>query len=73
MAASAADKSKPYIPLNSGVDDGYSKDNEATATCYCGAVQLLFVSVISLHNDRLGTSTPCIFSRQHFTHPQILT
>jgi len=40
--AATADRSKPYIPLASGADDGWSKENEATATCYCGAVQLAF-------------------------------
>ncbi|KAJ7274887.1 hypothetical protein C8J57DRAFT_1592350 [Mycena rebaudengoi] len=34
---------EPYIPLAGGADDGWSKDNEATATCFCGAVQLAFV------------------------------
>jgi hypothetical protein len=43
--AAAADKSKPYIPLSGGADDGWSKEDQATATCYCGAVQLAFVSV----------------------------
>jgi len=38
--ASTADKSKPYIPLPS--DGAFSKDGEATATCFCGAVQLSF-------------------------------
>ncbi|KAJ5328523.1 hypothetical protein N7452_008913 [Penicillium brevicompactum] len=33
---------KPYIPLAGGADDGWSAENEATATCYCGAVQLVF-------------------------------
>ncbi|KAJ7179772.1 Mss4-like protein [Mycena filopes] len=42
MTSSAADKSKPYIPLAGGADDGWSTDSEATATCYCGAVQLKF-------------------------------
>lgn len=66
MAASATDKSKPYIPLNSGVDDGYSKDNEATATCFCGAVQLLFVSVISLHRASSPLEDAALhISRQH--------
>ncbi|CZR65633.1 uncharacterized protein PAC_15533 [Phialocephala subalpina] len=37
-----ADKSKPYIPLANGPGDGYSNDKEATATCFCGAVQLAF-------------------------------
>ncbi|KAI1613867.1 Mss4-like protein [Exophiala viscosa] len=40
--ASTADKSKPYIPHNSGASDGWSTDDEATATCFCGAVQLAF-------------------------------
>ncbi|KAJ7274896.1 Mss4-like protein, partial [Mycena rebaudengoi] len=41
------DKSQPYmyIPLAGGADDGWSKDNEATATCFCGAVQLAFPTV----------------------------
>ncbi|KAK9252142.1 Mss4-like protein [Lipomyces tetrasporus] len=39
----AADKSKPpYIPLAGCADDGWSKEDEATATCFCGAVQLAF-------------------------------
>ncbi|KAK2757995.1 hypothetical protein FQN54_004401 [Arachnomyces sp. PD_36] len=40
--AATADKSKPYIPFAGGADDGWSKDDQATATCYCGAVQLEF-------------------------------
>ena len=42
----AADKSKPYIGLNcaDSRDRGY-KDGDATATCFCGAVQLAFVSL----------------------------
>lgn len=43
MAASS-DKSKPYIPVAGLARDGYSRDDEATATCFCGAVQLAFVS-----------------------------
>jgi len=39
---SASDKSKPYFPLAGGAHDGYSKEGEATATCFCGAVQLAF-------------------------------
>ena len=42
--AATLDNSKPYIPLAGGADDGWSKDDQATATCYCGAVQLAFVS-----------------------------
>ncbi|KAJ9145093.1 Glutathione-dependent formaldehyde-activating enzyme/centromere protein V [Pleurostoma richardsiae] len=41
MAASA-DRSKPYIPLASQAQDGWSREDEATATCFCGAVQLAF-------------------------------
>jgi hypothetical protein len=40
--ADAADKSNPYIPLAGAAEDGYSNDDEATATCFCGAVQLAF-------------------------------
>lgn len=43
--AVTADKSKPYIPLAGLADDGWSKEDEATATCFCGAVQLAFVSL----------------------------
>ena len=43
-ATAPSDKSKPWIPLASKADDGSSKEGQATATCYCGAVQLLFVS-----------------------------
>jgi hypothetical protein len=40
--AATADKSKPYIPLASGASDGWSNEDLATATCFCGAVQLAF-------------------------------
>ncbi|PKX88647.1 GFA family protein [Aspergillus novofumigatus IBT 16806] len=40
-----ADKLKPYIPLASLANDGWSRDNEATATCYCGTVQIAFPTV----------------------------
>ncbi|KAI4649298.1 hypothetical protein J4E93_003614 [Alternaria ventricosa] len=42
MSTRDSDKDKPYIPHNSLKQDGYSKEGEATATCYCGAVQLAF-------------------------------
>jgi hypothetical protein len=38
-----ADKSKPFFPLAGLANDGYNKNGETTATCYCGAVQLAFV------------------------------
>ncbi|KAL9623662.1 MAG: hypothetical protein Q9160_002118 [Pyrenula sp. 1 TL-2023] len=40
--ANTDDKSKSYFPLASGATDGYSNDHEATASCFCGAVQLAF-------------------------------
>ncbi|KAI8941813.1 hypothetical protein NX059_003013 [Plenodomus lindquistii] len=42
MSVRDADRSKPYIPHAGLANDGYSNDDEATATCYCGAVQLAF-------------------------------
>ncbi|KAK0621823.1 Mss4-like protein [Bombardia bombarda] len=39
-SVSTADKSKPYIPLAGLAKDGFSKDGKASATCFCGAVQL---------------------------------
>ncbi len=42
--AATADKSKPYFPLAGLANDGWSTEDEATATCFCGAVQLAFVS-----------------------------
>ena len=47
----ATDKSKSYIPLAGGARDGWTKEDEATATCYCGAVQLAFVSVHSTNTN----------------------
>ncbi|KAF2014297.1 hypothetical protein BU24DRAFT_423289 [Aaosphaeria arxii CBS 175.79] len=41
MSASA-DKTKPYIPVSGTGGDGWSTDTHATATCFCGAVQLSF-------------------------------
>jgi hypothetical protein len=40
--ASIIDKSNPYLPLAGGASDGWSNEDSATATCYCGAVQLAF-------------------------------
>ncbi|KAF2233264.1 hypothetical protein EV356DRAFT_503856 [Viridothelium virens] len=40
--AESTDKSKPYFPLAGGASDGWTKEDEATATCFCGAVQLAF-------------------------------
>ncbi|KAL2833945.1 Mss4-like protein [Aspergillus pseudoustus] len=38
----AANKTRPYIPLAGSANDGWSTKDQATATCYCGAVQLAF-------------------------------
>ncbi|QKX55581.1 uncharacterized protein TRUGW13939_02675 [Talaromyces rugulosus] len=35
-------KTEPYFPLAGYSQDGWSKDGRATATCFCGAVQLSF-------------------------------
>jgi hypothetical protein len=40
----AIDKSKPYFPVAGLANDGWSNEDEATATCFCGAVQLAAVS-----------------------------
>ncbi|KAH6624165.1 Mss4-like protein [Chaetomium sp. MPI-SDFR-AT-0129] len=40
--ANSADKTKPYFHPTGLVTDGYSRDGEATATCFCGKVQLAF-------------------------------
>lgn len=53
MAVSTADKSKPCFPLAGKARDGWSKEDEATATCYCGGVQLSFVSQSSVLTDEL--------------------
>ncbi|KAL4876475.1 Mss4-like protein [Aspergillus karnatakaensis] len=37
-----ADKAKPYFPLAGASQDGWSTSDRATATCFCGAVQLSF-------------------------------
>jgi len=42
------DKTRPYFPVAGLANDGWSTEDEATATCFCGAVQLSFVS-FSIH------------------------
>ncbi|CAD0085409.1 unnamed protein product [Aureobasidium mustum] len=39
------DKGFPVVQLS---NDGWSSDQEATATCFCGAVQLVLVSLLEL-------------------------
>ncbi|KAF9628961.1 putative threonyl alanyl trna synthetase sad protein [Lasiodiplodia theobromae] len=38
----STDKLSPYFPSAGVANDGWSKEDEATATCFCGAVQLSF-------------------------------
>ncbi|KAL0580649.1 hypothetical protein V5O48_001379 [Marasmius crinis-equi] len=58
--AAASDKSKPYIPLASLSNDGWSKEDEATATCFCGSVQLAFpTSGPGLVNSFVCNCTDC--------------
>nr|CEG03781.1 unnamed protein product [Fusarium acuminatum CS5907] len=42
MSVAASDKTKPYLPVANLTHDGWSNDHEATATCYSGAVQIVF-------------------------------
>ncbi|KAH7367259.1 Mss4-like protein [Plectosphaerella cucumerina] len=58
--AESSDKSKPYIPVAGLARDGYSRDGEATATCFCGAVQLAFPTEgPGLVNSFLCSCTDC--------------
>lgn len=46
------------FPLQGQTDDGWSNDKEATATCACGAVQMV---IVSLPSKKI--STPYISTR----------
>lgn len=61
-AAAAADKGKGYFPLAGLANDGWSKEGEATATCFCGTVQLAFVSLL--------LSLPVCFNTDTCSNPQ---
>jgi len=53
MAATSdatANPPNPNIPRSGVAKDGWSTEDEATATCYCGAVQLAFVSSAATQN-----------------------
>ncbi|KZV79536.1 hypothetical protein EXIGLDRAFT_846436, partial [Exidia glandulosa HHB12029] len=41
-SSSTAGERKGFFPLAGGAQDGWSTEEEATATCFCGAVQLVF-------------------------------
>lgn len=60
----AASSTKSYFPLAGGADDGWSNEDEATATCFCGCVQLVFVSSLFcfvLFCSVLFLQEPCLF------------
>lgn len=49
---------EPKIPLPSEGASGVKEDGTATATCFCGAVQLAFVSPLyGLELPLIGAST----------------
>lgn len=43
--AAPADQLRTNFPVAGETNDGWSSETEATATCYCGAVQLVFVRI----------------------------
>lgn len=69
--AAPIDKSKPYFPLAGSANDGWSKDNKATATCYCGAVQLAFVSLVACPTHLGDQYLPTAFFLHASTVPQL--
>jgi len=42
ISKATPEKPSPYFPLANSTHDGWSTEDEATATCFCGAVQLAF-------------------------------
>lgn len=58
MATSSAATNEAHFPRAGLATDGWSTEDEATATCYCGAVQLAFVSPSSPQSKSLQTLTP---------------
>ncbi|KAF7316390.1 GFA domain-containing protein [Mycena indigotica] len=48
-----------FFPLASGASDGWSTDNEATATCFCGDVQLAFTFLQPTQAPGLVTTFIC--------------
>jgi hypothetical protein len=45
MARTSDAQNIAHMTLAGSAEDGWSDDKEATATCYCGAVQIAFVSL----------------------------
>lgn len=48
-----ADKTKSWFPIAGIARDGWSNEDEATATCMCGTVQLSFVSLDTVSDATL--------------------
>lgn len=68
MSVRDADKSKPYIPLASGATDGFSYEGKASATCFCGQVQLSLVSLPFSTRTSSGVESGLSDPRSH-SHP----
>ncbi|KAL8830815.1 MAG: hypothetical protein Q9191_001213 [Dirinaria sp. TL-2023a] len=56
--SSATNKPKSYFPLGGQAEDGWSTEDEATATCYCGAVQLAFRLPLHISPDPIPDTLP---------------
>jgi len=48
MAKNTRENAPEKFPIAGLVTDGWSTEDEATATCFCGAVQLQFVRLFAL-------------------------
>lgn len=61
MSKSTPQTQPDNFPLAGLARDGWSTSTEATATCFCGAVQLQFVSAAALHFNSLSCTSrkPC--------------
>lgn len=58
MASELSYEVEAFFPRAGVAQDGWSIKEEATAICYCGAVQLVFVSSLlkSLSHSLIGIS-----------------
>ncbi|KAI1090457.1 Mss4-like protein [Rostrohypoxylon terebratum] len=64
--ANTTDKSKKYFPIAGRASDGWSTETGATATCFCGGIQLAFTPPsatnsgldVRLKLHRLGHAPP---------------
>jgi hypothetical protein len=58
-----AEMGKPYFPLAGASHDGWSEEDRATATCFCGAVQLSFVCTHHAYDPRSASNITTVSSR----------